>query len=104
VGNVVFMMSVSLDGFMEGPNREIDWHRVDDELHWHFNELLAAEREQCADEERGGRGEAPPERTRHAECLKEVRRQAQPTPIGGVRSTTWRRRPIPGERAQWGIR
>jgi dihydrofolate reductase len=35
------MMSVSLDGFVEGPNREIDWHRVDDELHWHFNELLA---------------------------------------------------------------
>jgi dihydrofolate reductase len=39
---VVLMMSVSLDGFIEGPNREIDWHMVDDELHTHFNEELAA--------------------------------------------------------------
>jgi dihydrofolate reductase len=38
---VVLMMSVSLDGFIEGPNREIDWHLVDDELHGHFNEVLA---------------------------------------------------------------
>jgi dihydrofolate reductase len=35
------MTSVSLDGFMEGPNREIDWHLVDDELHRHFNEQLS---------------------------------------------------------------
>lgn len=33
-------MSVSVDGFMEGPNREIDWHLVDDELHAHFNDFL----------------------------------------------------------------
>lgn len=39
---IVFMMSVSLDGYMEGPNREIDWHMVDDELHNHFNEQLGA--------------------------------------------------------------
>ncbi|MFG3526900.1 dihydrofolate reductase family protein [Streptomyces sp. NPDC047917] len=37
---IVLMSSVSLDGFMEGPDREIDWHLVDDELHRHFNELL----------------------------------------------------------------
>ena len=37
---VVLMLSVSLDGFIEGPNREIDWHLVDDELHSHFNEVL----------------------------------------------------------------
>jgi dihydrofolate reductase len=36
------MMSVSLDGFFEGPNRELDWHMVDDELHSHFNEQLSA--------------------------------------------------------------
>jgi hypothetical protein len=30
-------MSVSLDGFIEGPNRELDWHLVDDELHSHVN-------------------------------------------------------------------
>jgi dihydrofolate reductase len=34
------MMSVSLDGYIEGPNREIDWHLVDDELHDHFNQQL----------------------------------------------------------------
>jgi len=33
---------VSVDGFFEGPDREIDWGMVDDELHNHFNELLGA--------------------------------------------------------------
>src|ERR671937_105530 len=37
---VVLFMSVSLDGFMEGPNRELDWHLIDDELHTHFNDVL----------------------------------------------------------------
>jgi dihydrofolate reductase len=37
---IVQMMSVSLDGYFEGPNRELDWHLVDDELHDHFNQLL----------------------------------------------------------------
>ncbi len=36
------MMSVSLDGFMAGPNGELDWHLVDDELHRHFNQVLGA--------------------------------------------------------------
>ncbi|XVQ09970.1 dihydrofolate reductase family protein [Spirillospora sp. CA-255316] len=35
---VVLSMSVSLDGFFEGPQRELDWHMVDDELHQHFND------------------------------------------------------------------
>ena len=35
-----FMMSVSLDGYLEGPDREIDWHVVDAELHQHFNDEL----------------------------------------------------------------
>lgn len=39
---IILMMSVSLDGFFEGPGREIDWHLVDEELHSHFNEQLAA--------------------------------------------------------------
>ncbi|MGB8650411.1 MAG: dihydrofolate reductase family protein [Mycobacteriales bacterium] len=39
---IIVMMSVSVDGFMEGPDRELDWHLVDDELHAHFNEELAA--------------------------------------------------------------
>ena len=36
------MLSVSLDGFFEGPNRELGWQLVDDELHEHFNEVLGA--------------------------------------------------------------
>lgn len=39
---IVLMMSVSLDGFFEGPDRQLDWHMVDDELHRHFNEQLRA--------------------------------------------------------------
>jgi dihydrofolate reductase len=37
---IVVMMSVSVDGYFEGPNREIDWHLVDGELHDHFNQVL----------------------------------------------------------------
>lgn len=35
---IILSMSVSLDGYFEGPDRELDWHLVDDELHTHFNE------------------------------------------------------------------
>ena len=38
---LVFMMSVSLDGFFEGLDRELGWQRVDVELHEHLNEWLA---------------------------------------------------------------
>src|SRR5437879_3675931 len=37
---VVLWLSISLDGFIEGPNRELDWHLVDDELLTHVNEVL----------------------------------------------------------------
>ncbi|MGP3981495.1 dihydrofolate reductase family protein [Streptomyces sp. KR80] len=39
---IILMMSVSLDGFIEGPDRQIDWHRVDDELHSYVNEQVRA--------------------------------------------------------------
>ncbi|MDX6596127.1 MAG: hypothetical protein QOE87_14 [Gaiellales bacterium] len=39
---LIWMLSVSLDGFFEGPSRELDWHLVDDQLHRHFNEQLGA--------------------------------------------------------------
>jgi len=42
VRKIVFFMSVSLDGFIEGPDGDLDWHMVDDEVHTHFNEELAA--------------------------------------------------------------
>ncbi len=37
---IIMAMSVSLDGFISGPDGEIDWHLVDDELHSHFNQNL----------------------------------------------------------------
>ncbi|MFC9249553.1 dihydrofolate reductase family protein [Streptomyces sp. NPDC057136] len=37
---IVLIMSVSVDGFFEGPDREIDWHLVDEELHQHFNDKI----------------------------------------------------------------
>ncbi|WP_406455214.1 dihydrofolate reductase family protein [Streptomyces sp. NBC_01622] len=37
---ISYMMSVSLDGFLEGPDRDISWHLVDDELHQHMNDTL----------------------------------------------------------------
>ena len=39
---VILWMMVSIDGFFEGPDRDLDWHLVDDELHRYFNEQLAA--------------------------------------------------------------
>ncbi|MEU7576034.1 dihydrofolate reductase family protein [Streptomyces sp. NPDC041068] len=39
---IIWAMSASLDGFMSGPDGELDWHLVDDELHRHFNELTSA--------------------------------------------------------------
>ena len=35
---IIVSMTTSLDGFVEGPDREIDWHLVDDELHRYFND------------------------------------------------------------------
>ena len=37
---LIWMMSASVDGYMEGPNREIDWHTVDDELFAHLSGWL----------------------------------------------------------------
>ena len=38
---IVFMMSVSLDGYFEGPDHDLGWQLISDELHSHFNEWLA---------------------------------------------------------------
>lgn len=37
---IVVHMAVSLDGFFEGPDGDISWHVVDEELHAFFNEYL----------------------------------------------------------------
>lgn len=39
---VIFQMSVSVDGYIEGPHREIDWHIVDDEFNAYAVEMLQA--------------------------------------------------------------
>ncbi|MDP4117104.1 MAG: dihydrofolate reductase family protein [Bacteroidota bacterium] len=33
---LIFLLSISADGYVEGPNNEIDWHNVDDE----FNDFM----------------------------------------------------------------
>jgi dihydrofolate reductase len=42
VRKIVLMLSVSLDGFFEGPDHDLSWHLVDDEVHVHFNQVLGA--------------------------------------------------------------
>src|SRR5256712_12780717 len=37
---VILFVQVSLDGFFEGPKKEIDWNKVDDEWHAHISEVL----------------------------------------------------------------
>jgi dihydrofolate reductase len=42
MGSVVYGIGVSLDGYMEGPDHDISWHVVDDELHEYFNDEYRA--------------------------------------------------------------
>ncbi|MCL6666979.1 dihydrofolate reductase family protein [Streptomyces panaciradicis] len=42
MGKIVLMMSVSLDGYMEGPDHDISWSRADEELARHFNDTVRA--------------------------------------------------------------
>jgi dihydrofolate reductase len=37
---IVAFFSISLDGFIEGPNRDISWHQVSEEFHDHVNAVL----------------------------------------------------------------
>jgi dihydrofolate reductase len=41
MGRIVMPVSVSLDGFHEGPDGDLGWQDVDEELHEHFNDELA---------------------------------------------------------------
>jgi len=40
MGSVVVQMGISLDGFMAGPDGEIDWHLLDEEMSRHVDEEL----------------------------------------------------------------
>ena len=37
---VIYSMNASLDGFIEGPNRELDWSTPDEELHRFWNDQV----------------------------------------------------------------
>jgi len=37
---IISQMMISLDGFIEGTNQELDWHHVDNEYHNYAGELL----------------------------------------------------------------
>lgn len=37
---IIFQMMISLDGYFEGPGRELDWHTVDDEFNEYAIDLL----------------------------------------------------------------
>ena len=37
---VILSNSITLDGFFEGPNKELDWHIVDEEIKKYANDLL----------------------------------------------------------------
>ncbi len=40
MGRLIYLMNVSLDGFIETPDRSLDWTIVDEELHTWFNDQL----------------------------------------------------------------
>ncbi len=40
MGNLIYGMNVSLDGFVETPDHSLDWTVVDDELHSWFNDRM----------------------------------------------------------------
>ncbi|HET7312554.1 MAG TPA: dihydrofolate reductase family protein [Mycobacteriales bacterium] len=42
MSRLVVMLSMSLDGFFEGPDADISWHHVTEELHRDMNALLGA--------------------------------------------------------------
>jgi dihydrofolate reductase len=42
MGRLIYSMSVSLDGFVETPDRSLDWVRVDEEFHGVFNDEARA--------------------------------------------------------------
>lgn len=37
---IVLMLSVSLDGYLEGPGADLSWHLISDELHREFKDVL----------------------------------------------------------------
>ena len=40
MGRLIYLLNVSLDGFIETPDRSLDWSLVDEELHSWFNDQM----------------------------------------------------------------
>ena len=40
MNRILLHMMVSLDGYFEGPDRSLEWHMVDEELHQYFNDEM----------------------------------------------------------------
>ncbi len=40
MGKLIYLLNVSLDGFIETPDHSLDWTTVDDELHTWFNDQM----------------------------------------------------------------
>ena len=40
MGKLIYLLNVSLDGFIETPDRRLDWTRIDEELHSWFNDQM----------------------------------------------------------------
>jgi dihydrofolate reductase len=40
MGKLIYLMNVSLDGYVETPDHSLDWTNVDEELHLWFNEQM----------------------------------------------------------------
>ena len=40
MGKLIYLLNISLDGFVETPDHRLDWATVDDELHTWFNDQM----------------------------------------------------------------
>ncbi len=40
MGKLIYLLNVSIDGFIETPDYSLDWTLVDDELHTWFNDQM----------------------------------------------------------------
>ena len=49
MGNVIFSMAVSLDGFIAGPSGDFDWAAPDEELHRFHNDKTRSSARTSAD-------------------------------------------------------
>jgi hypothetical protein len=47
MGKLIYLMNVSLDGYVETPDHSLDWANVDEELHTWFNDRARESERSC---------------------------------------------------------